>query len=59
MPDMHHTIGGGICERNPMKFMEEPFDLIQGFVVGFLEGRRIEGAIIFERGHHVKRLDRA
>jgi len=31
-----------------------PFDLIQGFIVGFLEGRKIEGAIIFEREHHIK-----
>lgn len=35
--------------------MEGTFDLIQGFIVGFLEGRKIEGAIIFEREHHVKR----
>jgi hypothetical protein len=31
------------------------FDLIRGFIIGFLEGRKIEGAIIFEREHHVKR----
>jgi len=35
--------------------IEGSFDLIQGFIVGFLEGRKIEGAIIFEREHHVKR----
>lgn len=37
--------------------IEGPFDLIQGFIIGFLEGRKIEGAIIFEREHHVKRED--
>jgi hypothetical protein len=35
--------------------IEGPFDLIKGFIVGFFEGRRISGAIIFEREHHVKR----
>jgi len=35
--------------------IEGPFDLIQGFIIGFLEGKKIEGAIIFEREHHVKR----
>jgi hypothetical protein len=35
--------------------IEGPFDLIKGFIIGFFEGRRISGAIIFEREHHVKR----
>jgi hypothetical protein len=35
--------------------IEGSFDLIQGFIIGFLEGRKIEGAIIFEREHHLKR----
>jgi hypothetical protein len=35
--------------------IEGSFDLIKGFIVGFFEGRRITGAIIFEREHHVKR----
>jgi len=35
--------------------IEGPFNLIQGFIIGFLEGRKIEGAIIFEREHHIKR----
>ena len=38
--------------------MEGPFDLIKGFIIGFFEGRRIAGAIIFEREHHVKREER-
>jgi len=33
------------------------FDLIKGFVIGFFEGKKIGGAIIFEREHHVKRED--
>jgi hypothetical protein len=37
--------------------IEGSFDLIKGFVIGFFEGRRIAGAIIFEREHHVKRED--
>jgi hypothetical protein len=35
--------------------IEGSFDLIKGFIVGFFEGRRVTGAIIFEREHHVKR----
>jgi hypothetical protein len=35
--------------------IEGSFDLIKGFIVGFFEGRKITGAIIFEREHHVKR----
>jgi len=35
--------------------IEGPFDLIRGFIIGFLEGRKVEGAIIFEREHHIKR----
>jgi hypothetical protein len=35
--------------------IEGSFDLIKGFIIGFFEGRRISGAIIFEREHHVKR----
>ena len=31
------------------------FDLIKGVIIGFFEGRKISGAIIFEREHHVKR----
>jgi len=31
------------------------FDLIKGVIIGFFEGRKITGAIIFEREHHVKR----
>jgi hypothetical protein len=37
--------------------IEGSFDLIKGFIIGFFEGRRITGAIIFEREHHVKRED--
>ena len=37
--------------------IEGPFDLIKGFIIGFFEGRKIGGAIIFEREHHVKRED--
>ena len=37
--------------------IEGSFDLIKGFVIGFFEGRKIGGAIIFEREHHVKRED--
>jgi hypothetical protein len=33
------------------------FDLIKGVIIGFFEGRKITGAIIFEREHHVKRED--
>jgi len=35
--------------------IEGSFDLIKGFIIGFFEGRKIGGAIIFEREHHVKR----
>jgi hypothetical protein len=35
--------------------IEGSFGLIKGFIVGFFEGRKITGAIIFEREHHVKR----
>jgi hypothetical protein len=43
-------------QKKPYEIViEGPFDLIQGFIVGFLEGRRIEGAIIFERENHIKR----
>ena len=35
--------------------IEGSFDLIKGFIIGFFEGRKISGAIIFEREHHVKR----
>jgi hypothetical protein len=35
--------------------IEGSFDLIKGFIIGFFEGRKITGAIIFEREHHVKR----
>jgi len=34
--------------------IEGSFDLIEGFIIGFFEGRKISGAIIFEREHHVK-----
>lgn len=37
--------------------IEGPFDLIKGFIIGFFEGRKIDGAIIFEREHYVKRED--
>jgi hypothetical protein len=37
--------------------IEGSFGLIKGFVIGFFEGRKIGGAIIFERQHHVKRED--
>jgi hypothetical protein len=37
--------------------IEGSFDLTKGFIIGFFEGRKIEGAIIFEREHHVKRED--
>jgi hypothetical protein len=37
--------------------IEGSFDLIKGFIVGLFEGRKIGGAIIFERDHHVKRED--
>ncbi len=37
--------------------IEGSFDLIKGFITGFFEGRKITGAIIFEREHHVKRED--
>jgi hypothetical protein len=35
--------------------IEGSFDVIKGFITGFFEGRRMTGAIIFEREHHVKR----
>jgi len=35
--------------------IEGSFDLIKGFIIGFFEGRKVTGAIIFEREHHVKR----
>ncbi len=34
--------------------VEGPFDLIKGFVVGFLEGRGIQGEAIFGEDHHVE-----
>jgi len=37
--------------------IEGPFDLIKGFIIGFFEGRKISGAIIFEQEHHVKQED--
>jgi len=37
--------------------IEGSFGLIKGFVIGFFEGRKVGGAIIFERQHHVKRED--
>ena len=37
--------------------IEGSFDLIKGVIIGFFEGRKIAGAIIFEREHHVKRED--
>ena len=37
--------------------IEGSFDLIKGFAIGFFEGRKIGGAIIFEREHHVKQED--
>jgi hypothetical protein len=35
--------------------LEGPEDLIKGYLFGFMEGRRLEGEIIFERGLHVKK----
>ena len=37
--------------------IEGSFDLIKGLIIGFFEGRKITGAIIFEREHHVERED--
>jgi len=34
--------------------VEGPFDLIKGFVIGFLEGSGIQGIAIFEEEHHVE-----
>ena len=34
--------------------MKGSFDLIKGFVYGFMEGRGISGDAIFEREHHVR-----
>ncbi len=33
--------------------VEGSFDLIKGFVLGFIEGRQIEGEAIFGEEHHV------
>jgi len=34
--------------------VEGSFDLVKGFVLGFIEGRQIEGEAIFGREHHVE-----
>jgi hypothetical protein len=34
--------------------LEGSFDLVKGFVIGFLEGREIEGEAIFGEEHHIE-----
>ena len=34
--------------------IEGSLDRIRGFVIGFLEGRGIQGEAIFEEDHHVE-----
>lgn len=38
--------------------IEGSFDLIRGFVIGFLEGKGIQGEAIFGEDHHVENEDR-